>query len=64
MCEFKKLKDIKRGEYIRKNATTEKTYKRGEYCRELKKYSLIDCDDINRELFLKGENLVYVGFTY
>ena len=68
---FIKLKDTVNGEYIRRNASTSKTYVRGGFVRgydylgrKLNKYSCIDCDDANHEVFIKGDTLVYVGFTY
>lgn len=41
-----------------------KTYIRGDYVRENKKYSLIDADDMNREVFISGDTRLMVGFTY
>lgn len=58
------IKDVPCGEYIRLNEHTSKTWQRGHYCRETRKYSLLDCDDMNREIFRSGSALVWVGFTY
>lgn len=64
MCQVQMIRDTKKGEYVRRNATTNKTYRRGDYDASSKRYSLIDCDDMNREIFLSGKTLVHVGFTY
>jgi hypothetical protein len=59
-----KLKDTKPGEFIVRKPGANKVYKRAEYNRELKKYSLDDFDDISRCIYLKGETIVYIGFTF
>jgi len=59
-----KLKDIKNGEFIRITTTANKTYIKGEYIREIKKYAVQDCEDANRYRYLKGSKMVAVGFTY
>lgn len=59
-----KLKDVPKGEFVRRKPDARTTYKRGEYDRSTKRYELIDCDDINRAVYLRGDALVYVGFTY
>ena len=65
-----KVKKLKRGELFQKNETTNKMYIKGEYVRgydylgrKLNKYSCIDWDDINRELFIKGDLIVYTDGT-
>jgi len=58
------VQSIAKGEYVRRNADTTKTYQRGEYDRSTKRYSLIDCDDCNREIFVKAGTVLFVGFTY
>lgn len=41
-----------------------KTYQRGEYDPSAKRYSLVDCDDANREVFVKKGTKLFVGFSY
>lgn len=41
-----------------------KTYRRGDFDRVSKKYSLTDCDDFNREVFVSGRTILQIGFTY
>lgn len=62
--QFVKIEDCKEGEYIKRKADAKKVYQRGAYDRTTKSYSLIDCDDINREVFVKRGTLVFVGFIY
>ena len=59
-----KLKDVKRGEYIKRKPDTNKVFTKGEYDREFKKYRCDDQDDISRDILLRGNTTVYVGFTY
>ena len=59
------IKDIPRGEYFRRTSTSAKVYIRGEYIRgTTRRYSCMDTEDANREIFLKGTTVVVVGFTY
>lgn len=59
-----KIEDCKEGESIKRKADAKKVYQRGAYDRASKSYSLIDCDDANREIFVKRGKLVFVGFEY
>jgi hypothetical protein len=47
------VESIKAGTLVKRTPTAKKTYLRGEYNRELKKYSLTDYNDINAEVFVK-----------
>ena len=66
------LRSIKRGEFIRRKPNSLTVYIKGDYIRDenwatgkpYNQYSLIDSDDINREIFLKGSTIVYAGFEY
>lgn len=58
------LRACKPGEYIRRKADAKKTYRRGAYDASSRTYTLLDCDDICRSIQLKGNALVFVGFTY
>ena len=67
---FARLGDLKKGEFIRRKATANKTYIKGEYINSgiaeygYRKYSCLDADDISREILLKPDHMVWVGFTY
>jgi hypothetical protein len=57
------LKDVKLGEFITRKPSTRIVYTRGEYDRASKRYAIDDYSD-GRQLFLRGDTVVYVGFTY
>lgn len=59
------IKDLKRGEFFRLTPSdTAPVWVRGEYSRQAKKYSTHRFDDVNHERLLRGEQLVWVGFTF
>ena len=58
------LKDVRRGEFLRRKLDPKKTYTRGEYDRSYKRYRCDDWDDISRDIMLKGSQLVWVGFDF
>ena len=64
MTTTKAVEAIGKGEYVRRNATTTKTYKRGDYDRTTKRFELVDCDDVGRTVAVKRGTILHVGFTY
>ena len=58
------IKEIKNGEFIRRQPDSKTTYIKGDYDRTNKKYSCINFDDINKEIFIKSTAKVWVGFTF
>ena len=58
------LKDVKKGEFIRRKPDAKTTFIRGQYNRSMKDYSCTDFMDTNREIFLKGTTKVWIGFTF
>jgi hypothetical protein len=59
------IKNLKAGEYFKRKPDANKVYTRAEYCRDVKKYQCDDHSDIwGNGLQLKGNTLVYIGFTY
>ena len=56
--------NVLRGDYVKRKADAKTVYIRGDYDRATKSYSLTDCDDMNREIFVKADKRVFVGFTY
>lgn len=63
-----RVEDIKQGEFVRRiigGKPSAKTYQRGEYCRQSKKYQLIDCNDIyGNGFFVSKGTALHIGFTY
>ncbi len=60
----KALRDVKPGEYFKRKPDARAVFVRGAYDRATKRISATDFDDINRELFIKPDALVVVGFTF
>jgi hypothetical protein len=58
------LKDVPRGEFIRRAEGAKATYRKGEYDHSSKRYALDDWSDINRTIYAKGTALVWVGFDF
>ena len=59
------IKNLKRGEFFRTtDSDTAPVWIRGNYSREAKKYSTHLFDDVNHERLLRGDKLVFVGFTF
>lgn len=61
---WKTLRTIKPGEYFKRKPEAKTVFSKGEYCRESKRFLCSDFDDINRFISLKGDTLVFVGFTF
>lgn len=60
MNELKKHNEI----YFKKKETSKMVYKLNNYDRSTKSYSCSSVEDINHEVFIKSNKLVFVGFTY
>ena len=58
------VKDLPKGEFFVRKAGAKRVYKRGDYDRSSKRFSCIDELDFCREMLLRGDTVVYVGFTY
>lgn len=58
------LKNVKKGEFIKRKEDAKQVYIKGDYDRSSKSYSCIDFDDINHEIFIKADKPVFVGFTF
>lgn len=61
--EMVKVESIRKGEFVRRKVEG-KTFTRGDYDRSTQRYSLVDCDDVNREVWVKRGTMLHVGFTY
>jgi len=58
------VEKIKNGEYVRRSESTNKTYIRDGYDASTQRYTLTDCDDINRTITVKKGTSLFTGFTY
>ena len=63
-CHKVPMRAVSKGEYVKRKADAKTVYIRGDYDRASNSYSLLDCDDMNREIFVKASKHVFVGFTY
>lgn len=61
---FRKLSDLKHGEYFKLKKDSRKVYRKGDYDRSERQYACEDEDDISNEILVLGDRLVYVGFMY
>jgi len=59
-----KISQVKNGEYIKRKPESSKVYIRGAYCKISKAYSCVNFDDINNEIFIKSNTMVFVNFTF
>ncbi len=57
-----KVENIKKGVLVKRTPTAKKTYLRGDYCRENKRYSLTDYDDICSEIFVKKGTVLHLDW--
>lgn len=63
--QTKTIRSLKRGEFFRLTPSdTAPVWVRGEYSRAAQKYSTHRFDDVNHERLLRGDQLVWVGFTF
>lgn len=59
-----RLKDLPKGEFIKKTPGSKKVYRKGKYDRTYKVFRLDDMDDISRDVLVKGSAEVWAGFSY
>ena len=59
-----KLSEVKKGDYIKRKSDSKQVWIRDDYAREVKKYILINVDDIGHSMNLKGSTLVFIEFEY
>lgn len=62
--EQAKIKDLKKGEFIKRKADSNKVYIKGDYDRATKSFSCVEYEDINHEIFIKADKIVFYGFTF
>ena len=58
------VRNVKKGEFVKRKASDRKVYIRGEYDRASRRYSLIDFEDHCREIFVARTATVITGFTF
>ena len=58
------LRHVGNGDLIKRKPNAKKVFVINHYDRATKTWSLSDYDDMNKEIFLKSDTMVYVGFTF
>ena len=53
-----------RGEFVKRKPEAKKVYRVEGYCRTSRRWELVDCDDVNRCIYVKPGTLLFAGFTY
>lgn len=58
------LRHCGNGDFIKRKPNAKKVFVINHYDRASKTWSLSDYEDMNNEIFLKSDTMVYVGFTF
>lgn len=58
------LNKISKNDYFKRKIDSNKIYKKSHYDRSTKTFSCFNVDDINNEIFIKSNKIVFTGFTY
>lgn len=58
------LRHVGVGDILKRKPNAKTVFIVNHYDRASKTWSLSDYDDMNKEIFLKSDTMVYVGFTY
>lgn len=61
---MKAVEKIKIGDFVKRKPNAKKTFTRGEYCRESKKYTLNDCEDISNCIYVKKGTLLVTSENF
>lgn len=59
-----KIKELKKGDFFKKNEKTKVVLIRGEYDRESKKYECGYADDCSRSTLIDGSREIFTEFEY
>lgn len=61
---YKPIKEVLKGDFVKRKAEHNKVYQRGDYDRSMKGFWLLDCEDISRAILVKSDKLVFTDFIY
>lgn len=59
-----RMRDVNKGDFIRRKPEAKDTYIKGNYDRSKKDYSCTSFWDINKEIFIKPTTYVWIGFDF
>ena len=62
--EEKMIKELKKGEFLKRKADAKEVYIKDYYDRASKSFCCIAYSDINNWVFIKANKKVFVGFTF
>lgn len=62
--EEKMIKELKKGEFLKRKADAKEVYIKDYYDRASKSFCCIAYSDINKWVFIKANKKVFVGFTF
>jgi hypothetical protein len=62
--QTKQLRELKTGEFFKRKEDANAVYCKGHYDIASKSFSAIKYDDINAEIFIKANKMVFVGFDF
>lgn len=58
------LRNVTKGDFVKRKPDSKAVYIKGDYDRTTKSFELKDVEDINRVIYVKADKPVVVGFTY
>lgn len=58
------IKNVAKGDYIKRKADSKIVYIRGDYDRSSKSYECYAFEDINKIIYIKANKPVFVGFDF
>ena len=64
MEQYKKIKDLKQGDFFKMKPDAIEVFRRGCYDHEFKGFRCDYTSDISRDRILKGDRLVFIGMDY
>ena len=62
--EARPVESVSLGEFVKRDPSSSKVYKRVSYDQSSKKYQLDDCEDCSRAIYVKKGTPLFIGFTY
>ena len=64
MTQMITLRNVKPNDFVKRKLDSKSVYRKGSYDKATKSFELLDCEDMNRSIFVKADKPVVVGFTY
>jgi hypothetical protein len=58
------VESVSLGEFVKRDPSSTKVYKRVAYDQSAQRYQLDDCEDCSRAIYVKKGTPLFIGFTY